>query len=99
MAKVHQETWQLCNVVTGDQSWFYHKQIGRKSSNTACTLTGGSPPTVARRIRFGPGSLFCIFFQMTGSVLIHHVDRGGNIDHRYSIGNCLEPLIEEIRKQ
>ena len=32
-------------------------------------------------------------------MLIHHVDQGQTIDHRYYIDNCLEPLIEEIRKQ
>ena len=85
--------------MTGDESWFYHKQIGRKSSNAAWTPIGGSSPTVARRSRFAPRTLFCIFFKTTGPVLIHYVDRGDTIDHRYYIDNCLEPLIEEIRKQ
>ena len=57
------------------------------------------PPTVARRSRFATRTLFCIFFKTTGPVLIHHVDRGDTIDHRYYIDNCLEALIEEIRKQ
>ena len=35
LAKFHQGTWRLCDVVTGDESCFYHKQIGRKSSNGA----------------------------------------------------------------
>ena len=85
--------------MTGDEPWFYHKQIGRKSSNAAWTPIGGTPPTVARRSRFSPRTLFCIFFKTTGPVLIHHVDRGDTIDHRYYIDNCLEPLIEEILKQ
>ena len=29
LAKFYQGTWRLCDVVTGDESWFYHKQIGR----------------------------------------------------------------------
>ena len=99
LAKFHQGTWQLCDVVTGDQSWFYHKEIGRKSSNAAGTPIGGTPPTVAQRSRFAPRTLFCIFFKTTDPVLIQHVDRGDTIDHRYYINNCLEPLIEEIRKQ
>ena len=99
LAKFHQETWQLCDVVTGDQSWFYHKEIGRNSSNAAGTPIGGTPPTVAQRSCFAPRTLFCVFFKTTDPVLIQHVDRGGTIDHRYYINNCLEPLIEEIRKQ
>ena len=40
LAKFQQGTWRLCDVVTGDESWFYHKQIGRKSSNAAWTPIG-----------------------------------------------------------
>ncbi|CAF4211367.1 unnamed protein product, partial [Rotaria sordida] len=35
LAKFQQGTWRLCDIITGDESWFYHKQIGRKSSNAA----------------------------------------------------------------
>ena len=58
LAKFHQGTWRLYDVVIGDESWFYHKQIGRKSSNAAWTPIGGSPPTVARRSRFAPRTLY-----------------------------------------
>jgi hypothetical protein len=85
--------------MTGDELWFYHKQIGRKASNAAWTPIGGAPPTVVRCSRFAPKALFCIFFKMTGPVLIHHVDQGQTLDHHYYIDNCLEPLIEEIRKK
>jgi hypothetical protein len=29
LAKLHKRTWRLCDLITGDQSWFYHKQVGR----------------------------------------------------------------------
>jgi len=35
LAKFEPRTWRLCDVVTGNESWFYHKQIGRKASNAA----------------------------------------------------------------
>ncbi|CAF4276691.1 unnamed protein product [Rotaria magnacalcarata] len=35
----------------------------------------------------------------TGSVLIRHVERGQTIDHDYYINNCLQPLVNEIKKQ
>ena len=85
--------------MTGDESWFYHKQIGRKSSNAARTSIRGTPPSVARHNRFAPRTVFCIFFKTTGPALIHHVDRGDTIDYRYYIDNCSESLVEEIRKQ
>ncbi|CAF2260734.1 unnamed protein product [Rotaria magnacalcarata] len=37
--------------------------------------------------------------QTTDPVLIHHVERGQTIDHDYYINNCLQPLVNEIKKQ
>ena len=67
--------------------------------NAAWTPIGGIPLTVPRRSCFARRTLFCMFFKTTGPVLIHHVDRGDTIDHRYYIDNCLQLPIEEIRKQ
>ena len=99
LLKFKQGVWRLCDVVTGDESWFYHKQIGRKSSNAAWVARSGTPPTIVRRRRFAPKTLLSIFFKSTGPVLIHHVKRGHTIDHEYYINNCLQPVIEEIKKQ
>ena len=35
LAKFESGAGRLCGVVTGDESWFHHTQIGRKSSNSA----------------------------------------------------------------
>ena len=86
-------------MVTGDESWFYHRQSGRKSSNAAWVAKGDPPPTIVRRDRFAPKTSFSIFFKSTGPLLIHHVERGQTIDHRYYIDNCLQPLVDEIRQQ
>ena len=40
-----------------------------------------------------------IFFKSTALVVIHHVERGQTIDHQYYIGNCLESLIDNIKRQ
>lgn len=40
-------------MVTGDDSWFFHKQIGRKSSNATWVARGNPPPTVVHRIERG----------------------------------------------
>ena len=84
-------------MVTGDESWFFHKQTGRKSSNAAWVATGDAPPTVPRRDRFAPRTLFAIFFKSTGPLLIHHVKRGQTIDHEYYIDNCLQPVLAAIK--
>ncbi|CAF4770838.1 unnamed protein product [Rotaria socialis] len=60
---------------------------------------GKTPPTVVRRSHFAPKTLYCIFFKTTGPVLIHHVERGQTIDHDYYINNCLQPRVNEIKKQ
>jgi histone-lysine N-methyltransferase SETMAR len=99
LAKFESGAWRLCDVVTGDESWFNHKRIGRKSSNSAWVARGDSPPTVVRHSRFSPKTLFSIFFKSTGPVLIHYVEQGETIDHQYYIDYCLEPLINNIKKQ
>ena len=58
-----------------------------------------SPRTIVRRNEFVPNTLFCIFFKSTGPLLIHCVERGKTVDDQYCIENCLQPVIEEIKKQ
>jgi histone-lysine N-methyltransferase SETMAR len=99
LAKFHQGTWRLCDIITGDESWFHHKQIGRKISNKAWVSIGDPPPTVVRGSRFAPKTLFSIFFKSTGPMLIHRIERGQTIDHHYYINQCLRPLIDEIKRQ
>jgi [histone H3]-lysine36 N-dimethyltransferase SETMAR len=96
LVKFRDGTWRLCDVVTGDESWFYHKQIGRKISNAAWVAEGEAPPTVVRRSRYAAKTLFCIFFKTTGPVLVHRIDRGDNVNNDYYIHRCLTPLIQNV---
>lgn len=99
LAKFESGAWRLCDVTTGDESWFNHTQIGRKVSNSAWVAREDPPPTVVRQSRYSPKTLFSIFFKSTGPVLIHYLERGQTVDHRYYIDYCLKPLINNIRKQ
>jgi len=99
LAKFQEGTWRLCDIITGDESWFYHRQLGRKSSNAAWVRRENPPPTVVRRDKFAPKSLFSIFFKSNGPVFIHCVERGQTIDHQYYINNCLRPVVDEIKRQ
>lgn len=47
LRKFKDGTWRLCNAVTGDESWFFHKPIGRKSSHAAWVGKGDAPPGLA----------------------------------------------------
>ncbi|CAF1652017.1 unnamed protein product, partial [Rotaria sp. Silwood1] len=99
LSKFQQGTWRLCDIITGDESWFYHKQIGRKTSNAAWVRRGDPPPTVVRQSKYAPRTLLAIFFKSNGPLLIHRLERGQTMDHRYYIDNCLRPLIDEIKRQ
>jgi len=99
LAKFRNGTWRLCDIITGDETWIYHRQICRKSSNATWVSENEPARTIVRRNRFEPRTLFCLFFKSTGPVLIHSVQKGKTIDHNYYIENCLKPVINEIRKQ
>ena len=99
LEKFRNGTWRLCDIITGDETWIYHRQIGRKSSNSTWVGENESPRTIVRRNRYEPKTLFCLFFKSTGPALIHKVDKGKTIDHDYYIDNCLIPVINEERKK
>ncbi|CAF1358854.1 unnamed protein product [Adineta ricciae] len=99
LEKFRNRTWRLCDIITGDETWIYHRQIDRKSSNSAWVGENEPPRTIVRRNRYEPKTLVCFFFTSTGPVVIHKVDRGKAIEHNYYIDNCLIPVINEIRKK
>ena len=61
LAKFESDAWQLCDVVTGDEFWFYHKQISRKSSNFTWVARGDPPPTVIRQCVFSESIILHLF--------------------------------------
>ncbi|CAF0914309.1 unnamed protein product [Didymodactylos carnosus] len=65
--------WRLSDVITGDETWIYHRQIGRTSSNTTWITENEPSRTIVRRNRSEPKTLFCLFFKSNGPVLIHKV--------------------------
>ncbi|CAF3917223.1 unnamed protein product [Rotaria sp. Silwood1] len=46
LEKFESGAWRLCDVITGGDSWFYHKHIGGKSSNSAWVSRNDPSPTV-----------------------------------------------------
>jgi histone-lysine N-methyltransferase SETMAR len=99
LAKFKEGKWRLCDVITGDESWFYLRQIGHKSSNASWVAEGESPRTVVRRDRYEPKSMYSIFFKTTGLVHIDVLDKSSTITSNYYIENCLEPIKKELNKQ
>jgi DNA polymerase elongation subunit (family B) len=99
LAKFRAGSWRLCDIITDDETWIYHRQIGHKSTNNSWIGERESPTAAVRRSTFEPKNLFSIFFKSKDSVPIHCVDKGKTIDHNYYIENCLKPVVKEIWKQ
>ena len=70
LAKFKKGKWRLCDVITGDESWFYLRQIGNKSSNASWVAEGEYTDTVVSRDRYEPKHMYSIFFKTTGLVHI-----------------------------
>lgn len=57
LEKFENQTWRLGDVITGDESWFYWRQIGRKQANRSWMKEGEAPRTIARRDRYEPKTM------------------------------------------
>lgn len=99
LSKFKEGKWRLCDVVTGDESWFNWKQVGRKQSNKSWVAEGESARTVVKQGRFDSKTMVTIFFRTTGPVIIDCMNKGETITARYYIENCLKPLVKELNKQ
>ncbi len=91
--------WRLSDVMTGDESWIYHRKINKRAINSSWVYEGEEPRTVVKRDRYEPKSMFSIFFKSTGPLHIDCMDKGVTIDHKYYIDNCLKPTLATLKQQ
>jgi histone-lysine N-methyltransferase SETMAR len=99
LAMFNEGKWRLCDVVTGDESWFYWRQIGRKVANKAWVGPGESAHTVVRRSQFEAKNMITVFFKTTGLVHLHCMERGQTTNASRYIENSLKPLVAGIHQQ
>jgi len=97
--KFNSGEWRIDQILTGDESIFYHRKIEKRAQTSSWKRACEPPDTVVRRDRFEPKSMICIFFRTTGPVLIHSVKKGESIDSQYYIENCLAPAFEALKKE
>ncbi|CAF4483037.1 unnamed protein product, partial [Didymodactylos carnosus] len=90
LEKLESGVWRLCDIITGDETWVYHRRIESKQQSKAWIAEGESPPTVVRRQRYEKKTMFVIFFMTTGPLLIHQVPSGVSIDAAYYRDECLK---------
>lgn len=76
LAKFESGACRLCDVVTGDESWFKHKQIGRKASNAAWVARRDPPPTVVRESRFSPSRHWTSTSTVSTSIMYRYLATG-----------------------
>ena len=99
LVKFDDGTWRLCDAVTGDESWFYWRQVGKKQSNKSWVAEGEKARTVVKIGRFESKNLFTIFFRTSGVVHISYLDKGKTINHQTYIKDCLKLLVSTLKEQ
>ena len=55
---------RLCDIITGDESWFYHKKINKKISNRRWVDEGDILRTLVLQVRFEPKNMFTILLKL-----------------------------------
>jgi len=99
LTKFETGAWRLCDIVTGDESWFYHRKISSKQGSQAWVPVGGSPVTLVRRQLFEKKTMFVVFFMTSGALLVHQVPVGTSINAEYYRDECLKSLLNRLHKK
>jgi histone-lysine N-methyltransferase SETMAR len=99
LAKLESGQWRMCDIISGDETWIYHRSIGSKQSNMAWCTEDQAPATVVRRSQYDHKNMFVIFFRTTGPELIHMVEGGNSITGDYYKNNCLKYLFNNIKRK
>ena len=99
LERFKENKWRLCDVITGDESWFYFRKIGSKQSNASWVVDGQSPRTVVKRGQFELKTMFSIFFKSTGVVHMTYLESGKTIDNVMYLNDCLKPLVRVLNQQ
>ena len=99
LRKLEDGTWRLSDIVTGDETWIYHRRIKSKEESKAWISMGGSPATEVRRQQFERKTMFVIFFMTNGPLLIHEIPPKTSINAVYYRDECLSRLARTLHKK
>jgi histone-lysine N-methyltransferase SETMAR len=99
LAKLRSGDWRLDQILTGDESWFYHRQIRKRSDCKTWKSKGDPPEVLVKRGRYEDKTMVSIFFRTTGLVHIYGVDDKKTVDSDCYIKHCLGPALKEIQKK
>ena len=62
LAKLETGEWRLDQILTGDESCFFHRKIEKRASCASWKKPGEAPDTVVRRGKSEKKTMFCILF-------------------------------------
>jgi histone-lysine N-methyltransferase SETMAR len=99
LQKLESGAWRLGDIVTGDESWFYHRKIESKQACKAWVAEEEPPPTLVKRHRFEAKTMFVVFFMTTGPLLVHYLTSGTSINATYYRDECLKTLVRNLCKK
>lgn len=99
LAKLESGQWRMYDIITGDETWIYHRAIQSKQSNMTWCDEDTAPTTVVRRSQYEHKNMFVIFFRSTGPEFIHMVETGNTISGDYYKNNCLKFLFNNIKRK
>ena len=86
-------------MVTGDESWFYWRQVGKKQSNKIGIVEAEKARTVVKIGQFEPKNMFNLFFRISGVVHTTYLDKGKTVDHQTYFKDCLKSLVSTLKEQ
>jgi transposase len=78
LQKFESGSWRLCDIITGDESWFYHRNIKSKEQSKAWVAKDEGPPTAVKRQQFEKKTMFVIFFM----TMVHYLFMNYLLEHQ-----------------
>lgn len=99
LALIKSGSWRLGDILTGDESWFYHRHISKRERNKKWVYAGDKPNIVVRRGKFEPKTMFSLFFRRTGLVHLSSMHKGTSITSQTYVDNCLKPITSILKNQ
>lgn len=89
LRKLEEGTWRLSDIVTGDETWIYHRRIKSKEESKAWVPMGASPVTEVRRQPFERKTMFVVFFMTNGPLMVHEIPSKTTVNAAYYRDECL----------
>ena len=89
----------MSDILKGDKTWVYHKNVGRKISNASWVGEGQPPKTIIRAEGYKPKTVYILFIRSDGMVHVCVVLQADTIDSYYYIEIGISPEFKTIEKK